>query len=108
SGTSVADLGVAVNKSKKTESGDYVDETSFFDVSVYGNFADLVARKLSKGSAVVVQGELKQDRWENQEGENRSKVKINARQIDGPDMYRKAEDTPAATPTSSQSDDIPF
>ena len=107
SGTSVAELGVAVNKSKKNEAGDYVDETSFFDVSVYGNFADLIARKFAKGDAVVVQGELKQDTWE-KDGEKRSKVKINARQIDGPAMYRKADESAPAAPAAAKTDDIPF
>ena len=106
SGTSVCELGVAVNKSKKTDDG-YVDETSYFDVTVWGNFGELVARKFTKGDFVNIQGELQQQRWENTEGEKRSKVILIARQVDGPAMYRKADGS-APAPAQTQTDDIPF
>jgi single-strand DNA-binding protein len=111
SGTALCQLGVAVNKSRKMDDGSYQDETSFFDVDVWSGFGELVANKFQKGDSIIISGELKQERWETDEG-NRSKVKIVARSVDGAAMYRKAGETsaPAETPTpgSSQSDDIPF
>lgn len=113
SGTACVELGVAVNKSKKVEE-EWVDETSFFDVSFYGNFAELIDRKFNKGDAVSIQGELKQDRWVNQEDQNRSKVTIVGRQLDGPSLYKSASETPAPAPAAEGAppaaggDGIPF
>lgn len=124
SGTPVCNLGIAVNRSRKQEDGSYEDDVSFFDITVWGNYGALVARKLKKGDPISLTGRLEQQRWENAEGENRSKVIIVAEQIDGAGMYRaKDEETapeasapasetpaasdaaPAAEPTT---DDIPF
>ena len=120
-GTSVANLGIAVNKSRKVDD-EYVDAVSFFDVTVWGNYAELVARKLQKGDAISLTGEVEQQRWEAEDGSKRSKVVIIARQIVGAGMFRSkddeqaplTEDAPApsateAAPTAEPStDDIPF
>ncbi len=121
---SLAKFGVAVNRSVKRD-GEYTEEVSFFDVTVFGGFSGLVARKLRKGDSVTVQGELRQERWETPEG-NRSQVVIIASQIDSEGFYRSKdedavrtpEDTPApaADPVATQTqgaptdsgDDIPF
>lgn len=115
SGLSVIEFSVAVNKSKKTDDG-YEEEVSFVDVTVFGNFADLLGRKLRKADTVSVQGELKQDRWETDEGK-RSKLKIIGRQVDSPALYKKDDEIapseaaqtsiPETTPTVAD-DDIPF
>jgi single-strand DNA-binding protein len=74
SGTAVTDVGLAVSeKYKKNEQ--WVEETSFFDVTIWGRTAEIAAEYLSKGSNVLIEGKLKQDRWE-QDGQKRSKVKV--------------------------------
>lgn len=115
--SAIVALRVAVNRSKKTDDG-YEDVASFFDVVVKGKFAKLVDRKVRKGDALTVQGFLVQDRWQTEGGENRSKVVIEARDIDGAAFYRKADDVPAKesggstssapTPSTADDDDIPF
>lgn len=119
SGTSVANIGIAVNRRYKDENAEdgYAEEVSYFDISVFGKFAELVARKLRKGDSAVVQGRLKQSRWETEDG-NRSRVEIIADQIDSDGFFRSKEedattttgdaapsDTPATPPAD---DDIPF
>jgi len=56
------------------------DEASFFDCIAFDKTASLVAEYLTKGSPVLVEGYLKQDRWEH-EGQKRSKVKIIATNV---------------------------
>jgi single-strand DNA-binding protein len=76
SGTAVADIGVAVNDRKKV-GDEWVDETTFVDVTLWGRTAEVAAEYLSKGSPVFVEGKLKQDSWEDKEsGQKRSKIKI--------------------------------
>jgi single-strand DNA-binding protein len=116
----IANLRMAVNRDKKQQDGSYESVASFFDLTVLGKFAELVDRKVRKGDAITVSGRLEQQRWQNEAGENRSKVVIIVSDIDGAAMYRKADDVPAkengeatAAPASkpaaaASDDDIPF
>lgn len=111
-GVAVCNLGLAVNRSRK-DGDEWVDEPSFFDLTVFSGRGELCARKLGKGSQVFVQGRLEQQRWEDKEtGANRSKVVIIVEQIEGPDFFKKGGDLPEATasaaPAQGQQDDIPF
>ncbi len=80
SGTSVMDVGLAVNERRKEQSGNWVEDTNFFDVTVWGRNAEVLHEYARKGSSILVEGRLKQDTWE-QEGQKRSKVKIIAERI---------------------------
>jgi len=76
-GSGVANVTVAVNRS-------YGDETDFIDVTIWdrGNYKQAEYNKdAKKGDLVLVKGELRQDRWENGDGEKRSKLKINADKV---------------------------
>ena len=72
SGTSVAEFGLAVNRSRKVEE-EWVDEASFFEVSVYGNRGATVGAKARKGDRVTVAGSLQQRTWEAEDGGKREK-----------------------------------
>jgi len=75
-GTSVCQLGVAVNSSYKDASGQWVEKPNFFDVVVWGAQAENCARYLTKGRQVAVDGRLDQRSWEAQDGGRRSRVEI--------------------------------
>ena len=75
SGMAVTDLGLAVNDRRKTQSGEWVDETTFVDVTMWGRQAEIASEYLSKGSPVLIEGRLKLDTWE-QEGQKRSKLRV--------------------------------
>lgn len=75
-GTSVCQLGVAVNSSYKDSSGQWVEKPNFFDVVVWGAQGENCAKYLSKGRQVAVDGRLDQRSWEAQDGGKRSKVEI--------------------------------
>jgi single-strand DNA-binding protein len=79
-GTSVCELGVAVNERIKDSAGNWTDRANFFDVTVWGGMGEWVARNVGKGAAVVVEGRLRYEAWET-EGQKRSKVKIVANSI---------------------------
>jgi single-strand DNA-binding protein len=79
SGQSVCKFSIAVNRRKKN--GDqWEDEPNFFDVVVWGRQGESLHQYLVKGKMVGVDGELKQDRWQ-QDGQNRSKVEIVANNL---------------------------
>lgn len=78
-GFPISNLSIAVNRRRK--SGDqWVEEVSFFDVNLYGKSAEGLKPYLLKGKQIAVEGELRQDRWE-QDGQSRSKVVISANNV---------------------------
>lgn len=79
SGMPIARFSIAVNRSRK-QGEEWVDETSFFEIDFWGKGAEAVNRYLTKGQQVGVEGELRQDRWE-QDGQPRSKVIVNANNV---------------------------
>ena len=79
SGTGVCTLSIANNR-VYTKDGQRQNETSFFDVDVWGAQAENCSKYLSKGSGVIIEGRLKQDRWE-KDGRTQSRVKIVATSV---------------------------
>ena len=72
SGTAVADLGLAVNDVRNKER----DETVFVDVTVWARLAEIASQYLSKGDPVLIEGRLKLDKWQDNDGNNRQKLKV--------------------------------
>jgi single-strand DNA-binding protein len=75
SGTAVTEIGLAVNERRKGPNGEKIDEVNFIDVTLWGRTAEIVSEYLGKGSPVLVEGKLKQDRWE-KDGQKHSKLKV--------------------------------
>jgi len=76
SGDCVINFSIAVNGSKK-QGGQWVDEASFFD-AVHFAKSDGIVQYLVKGQQVALVGSLRQERWTQDDGANRSKVVIRA------------------------------
>lgn len=74
-GTAVTDIGMAMNDRRKSASGEWVDETTFVDVTLWGRTAEVASEYLSKGSPILVEGRLKLDTWET-DGQKRSKLRV--------------------------------
>jgi single-strand DNA-binding protein len=81
SGTSVLNLGLAVNGRQKDQTGNWIDKPNFFDVKVFGAQADMLANHLAKGRRVGVDGRLDWSSWEAQDGTKRSKVEVVAQSV---------------------------
>lgn len=107
SGTAISSVSLAVNRKYKD-----TEEVSFIEFEVWGKTAESITKYLTKGQQVIITGELKQDRWE-QDGQKRSKISVTARMIQligskgNTQKITEKGDTPAG-PESFQSDDIPF
>jgi single-strand DNA-binding protein len=76
SGQAVCNFSIAVNR-RKNVGDSWEDEANFFDIVLWGKQADSLNRYLVKGKQVGIDGELRQDRWQ-QDGQSRSKVIISA------------------------------
>ncbi|HRX81217.1 MAG TPA: single-stranded DNA-binding protein [Pirellulaceae bacterium] len=126
SGTAVTELGLAMNDRRKTQSGEWVDEPVFVDVTLWGRTAEIASEYLSKGAPVFIEGRLKYDTWE-ADGQKRSKLRVvgERMQLIGPrgerprggggGGYNESEYSESATASASSGggseppqDDIPF
>jgi single-strand DNA-binding protein len=76
SGMAVADVGLAVNDRRKNANGEWIEETTFVDVTVWGRTAEVMSEYLTKGSPVLIEGRLKLDTWDGQDGQKRSKMRV--------------------------------
>ena len=72
----VTEIGLAVNDRRRNQQGEWIEETTFVDVTLWGRTAEVAAEYLSKGSPVLVEGRLKLDSWESQDGQRRSKLRV--------------------------------
>ena len=75
SGTAVTEIGLAVNDRRKTASGEWVDETTFVDVTLWGRTAEIAGEYVTKGSPLMIEGRLKLDTWE-KDGKKNSKLRV--------------------------------
>lgn len=72
----VANIGLAVNRRYKSREGEQREETTFVDCEAWGRTAEVMNEYLAKGRPVFIEGRLKLDQWQDQDGNNRSKLKI--------------------------------
>ena len=117
SGMQITSFSIAVNRKFKDKGGNWQEETYFFDIETFGGLAERLGKQLSKGHQIFLEGSLRQDKWENQAGEKRSKIKIVAekvsllsRPIQGDSNQKSSyEDNEFVEPTDLNSDeDVPF
>lgn len=123
-GMAVCKFSIAINRRKR--SGErWEDEAHFFDIVLFGKQGEAINQYLVKGKQVGIDGELRQNRWE-QDGQARSKVEIAAFNVQllgggrgGPNQggsapysegssYQGGSSAPQQEPSSEFEDDIPF
>ena len=130
SGMAVLSLGVAVNDRRRTQqTGEWEDYPNFVDCTMFGTRAESLARFLSKGTKVTIEGKLRWSQWE-RDGQKRSKLEVVVDDLEfmssrnggqqggynnggyGNQSYAPAAPTPAApvieTSSSVYDEDIPF
>ena len=115
-GNNVGRAGLAVNERVKTQEG-YKDSVSFFDVVLFGGPAESLVKWFTKGSRILIEGKLRQETWQGEGGQNRSKVVIIADRWHFAEGKKEAaslgQESPQAAPTNADSfastmDDVPF
>lgn len=117
-GLSICKLSLAVNRTYTTKEGDSKDETTYVDIDAFGRQAETLSKYLQKGRPIMVEGRLKLDQWETNEGQKRSKLGVileNFQFIGG----RDSASSPNASDSNSEpeapqsnegfeDDDVPF
>ncbi|MEN8149858.1 MAG: single-stranded DNA-binding protein [Planctomycetota bacterium] len=75
-GSAVCEFGMAVNRTWKDQSGVQREETTFVDCNAWGRTGETINQYMSKGRPIFVEGRLKYDSWEAQDGSKRSKLRV--------------------------------
>lgn len=99
-GTAVCTLVVASNRSYKVD-GERHEEVSFIETTTWGKLANVCAEHLTKGRGVRVVGRLKQDRWEDEDGNPRAKVGIVAEHVEFQPQRRVTDASANHVPAAS-------
>ena len=133
-GTAVANFGLAVNESyTDRQTGEQRESVCFVDIEAWGRQAEVVGEYFTKGRPILVEGSLKYDSWEADDGtkRNRLRVRLQRFQFVGgrrdedemgggyadaqpaapsgqPAPYQGAPAPEASSAPSSTEDDIPF
>jgi single-strand DNA-binding protein len=107
---SVAEIGLACNRKFKGKDGEMREETTFVDCEAWGRTAETMAKYLSKGRPVFVEGRLKLDQWQDKDGSNRSKLRVVIESFQFIDSRGGQSSTPPqeTATTAPPSDDVPF
>ena len=79
SGQAVCKFSLAINRRRKVGE-QWEDEVNYFDVVLWGRQGEALSQYLQKGKQVGVEGELRQDRWQ-QDGQNRTRIEVVANNI---------------------------
>ena len=107
-GMSVMKLGVAVNDRRKNpQTQEWEDVPNFIDCTMFGDRAAKVAQYLAKGSKVAISGRLRQETWETQDGQKRSRVGV---VVDDLEFMSRSQQQPQAQyqQPNVYDEDIPF
>lgn len=73
---SVANTAIAVNRKYTDKNGQRIEEVSFIELSFFGRTAEIAANFLHKGSPLLVQGRLKQESWQDNNGNKKSRLVV--------------------------------
>ena len=76
SNTAVASFGLAINRRWKNQAGESQEETTYLDAESFGKQGEVINQYFRKGDPIFIEGRIKQDVWQDRDGNNRSKLKV--------------------------------
>jgi single-strand DNA-binding protein len=74
--TPVVEFGLAISRKFKKQDGSQGEETCFVDCQMFGKRAEVINKYFKKGDPIFVDGRLKFDQWNAQDGSKRSKLRV--------------------------------
>ncbi len=75
-GLTICKLGLAVSRVFSTKDGERREETTFVDIDAFGKQAEVITKYMRKGKPIMIEGRLKLDQWEGNDGQKRSKLSV--------------------------------
>lgn len=115
--TAVVEFGIATNRTYKKQDGSQGKEACFVDCQMFGKRAEVINKYLHKGDPLFVEGRLKFESWQAQDGSKRSKLRVFVESFEfmgggkaSDDQGGKQQESTAEEPApfGPGGDDIPF
>ncbi len=106
-GAPVCDFRIACSRRfKNRETGEWQEETLFINIVAWQRQAEAANDYLKKGSAVLIDGNLRSRQWETSQGDKRSAIEVVARRIQFLDLPPKEEEvTDTEVPAETGNED---
>ncbi|MBA7641877.1 Single-stranded DNA-binding protein [subsurface metagenome] len=112
SGTPVCSFDLAINSFYTDSKGEKKEDATFVPIIVWKRQAELCAEHLKKGRPALIEGRVKQERWNDKENKKRSRLTVIASLVRFLGTPPKAEDTPVPADTEPAQEvpeeNIPF
>ena len=80
-GQGISRFSLAVNRAKRNADGSWSEDATFFECSYFGKSAEAVNAYLTKGRTVCLMGDLRQSRWEGNDGQTRYRLEVSVNQL---------------------------
>lgn len=98
----VANVSLATTESYKDRNGNRIDNTEWHDLELWDGLAKIAESYLKKGSKVYVEGKIKTDTWQDEQGNNRRKVRIRVQNMTMLDSRQDAGGGASGQPSGMQ------
>ena len=119
SGTALVNFGLAVNRNyKDRQSGEQKEEVLFVDINFFGPRAEVIKQYFSKGMPIHVEGRLRLEQWQADDGTNRSRHTVTGDSFEFVQSQAESnaefggngggEAQPAAAGETAEEGDVPF
>src|SRR5450755_4280891 len=81
SDTQVCDFALAVNRRWKDANGGDREDVLFIDCAAFGKTGQTIGETLTKGRPIHIEGHLRLEQWEQEDGQRRSKIRVMVEQF---------------------------
>ncbi len=81
-GTAVSDFSMAVNSRRRSPSGDWEDETEWFQVVLFGDRAERISQYITKGKQLYLEGRLRTRNWDDDQGVRHYRTEVIANNVE--------------------------
>tara|TARA_Y100000593_G_C4226532_1_gene294771 strand:- start:87 stop:509 length:423 start_codon:yes stop_codon:yes gene_type:complete len=88
--TKVVNFVLASSRRFRKKDGTSDEETTFVNCEAWDSGADTIAKWFSKGDQIIINGSLKNERWEDKEGNKRSRDKVRVSSFEFPPRGKKS------------------
>lgn len=75
-GSNVCEFGIAINEAYTDKDGNKQELTHFVDVEAWNRQGEIIAEYFTKGSPIFIDGALKYESWEAEDGSKRSRLRV--------------------------------
>ena len=75
-GSVVANVTLATSESYKDRNGNRIENTEWHDLEMWDGLAKIAEQYLNKGKTIYVEGRIKSDTWQDDQGNNRKRTRI--------------------------------